>query len=187
MGRRVGAAAAVALVFVACSSTTNIANLFEGDGGDAGQPVGLAPADGGGDTTADAGVDQHVPEDGGVDSGADAADGGVTDSGDASAPVDGGGDSGVDAGACNGFVRYEIPVNSYAWGHKCSGFKLDSTVSDPPTQTQCQFEGTTLVEQCVKLGPFAATRVIYFKQTASADCDIQMFPQLDGGDTHTCP
>lgn len=187
MGRRVWAAGWVALTLAACSSTTNITNITGQDGGDvpdSGQ-VGLAPETGDGQTSTDAGVDHEQPlPDGALDSGAlpDADAGQEMDSGD------GGVDPGVDAGTCTGFVRYEIPAGSYAWGHRCTGFQLSTTVHEPPDQTDCQYVGYTLTNQCVKWGSDKTSLVIYFKQSSAAgqDCNIQIYPRLDGGDTHSC-
>ena len=169
-GGAVGIVSVVAWL-VACASTADpIAGVAaEGDGG-----PGSLTADGSSRTdTSDRGDDDDVTDAG---SGEDA---------DASSHVDR--DSGPtgpkDAGACNGVVRYSIPAGSYAWGHRCSGFVLYNPT--PPTQTDCQYVGETVTNKCLKWGP----GTVYFKQSSAAgqDCDIEIFPRLDGGDTHSCP
>lgn len=173
----------------ACSSETtyNATYVINADGGEYDGAL-VVPDD------AAQGADAAKPDgaitDAAADADADAASE-ETDSGSTEEEEDSGSevvDSGVDAGACNGVVRYAVPAGSYAWGHRCSGFQLDTSVNDPPTQLECGHVGTTLTNQCVKWGSDKKALVIHFKQSSAPgqDCNIQIFPRLDGGDIHSC-
>ena len=128
------------------------------------------------DASADADASTPPPADAG-------SDGGKPDASLDAGPVDSGP---VDAGACNGFVRYDIPVGYYAYGKKCSGLQLSASVHVPPTQEECKNIVNAFDEQCIKWNAFTVPLSIYFKQQDSSDCDIQVFPKLDSGDTYKC-
>jgi hypothetical protein len=108
----------------------------------------------------------------------------VSDSGPDSASTEDPGP--VDAGACNGFAHYNIPAGHYAYGRKCTGHQLSSTVHVPPTQEECKVVVNSFDEQCIKWNAFTKPLTIYFKQFESSDCDIQIFPKLETGDTYKC-
>lgn len=161
---------ALTLAFVAgCSSTTNYFVNVEGD-------ASVVVDDDGGAVTPeeDAASDDADADGGGGDAAPDPAD-----ASDDSGISDAGGE--VDAGACGGVVRYEIPKGSYAWAKKCSGFVLSTSVHDPPTETECKYEGSTLVDKCILWG----ANVIYFRPATGTTCGIDIFP-IPVESAHSC-
>jgi hypothetical protein len=193
MGKLTWGAFLLALLTGACTATSTYFQTADEDAGLA-QSAGTDDGNDSGSSVDDEKRAQDT-SDASTNDGAAASDADAAPDVDATAEAgpDSGPDSGtttdpgqVDAGACNGVVRYDIPTGHYAYGKKCNGFQLSLSAHNPPTQEECQHGGQTFKDKCLKWNAFESPLSIYFIQADGGDCDIQIFPKLESGDTYKC-